>query len=80
MRAFTYCFGIFTCLFGIACVVFELQMMFRVIVAILVVILIPLVLKYSKCSNCKEYEVSINPFSKKFGVCKKCNHKECINL
>ena len=76
MRAFTFFFGILTSLFGIACVVFKLQLFFRVMVAVFVFISVYLVLKYSKCSNCNQYSVRINPFFKMFGTCKRCGHKE----
>lgn len=76
MRAFTFYLGIFTNLFGIICAIFELQLIFRIAVAILVAITVVLVLKYSKCSHCGNYQVTINPFSQKFGICKKCNQKE----
>ncbi len=76
MRAFTYFFGIFTCLFGIVCAIFELPMIYRIIVALFVAVSVYLVLKYSKCPQCNEYGVNFNPFSKEFGFCKKCHHKE----
>ena len=76
MRAFTFFFFVLSCLFGIACAIFELSMIYRVIVAMMVCFAIYLTLKYTKCSKCNEYAVNINPFSKKFAVCKKCNHKE----
>lgn len=76
MRAFTFYLGIFTNLFGIICAMFQLQPIFRIAAAILVTIAVVLVLKYSKCSHCGSYQVRLNPFSRKFGVCKKCNHKE----
>jgi len=76
MRAFTYYFGTFTCLLGIACVVLELQTVFRLLVTAFVVITVFLVLKYSKCQNCNEYAININPLSKKFGICRKCGNKE----
>lgn len=63
-------------MFGIACAVFELAMIYRVVVAIMVCIAIYLTFKYTKCARCNEYAVNVNPFSKKYGICKKCNHKE----
>ncbi len=76
MRAFTFFFFIVSCLLGIVCAIFELAMIYRVVVAVMVCIAIYLALKYTKCSKCNEYAVNVNPFSKKFGVCKKCSHKE----
>ena len=76
MRAFTFFFFIVSCLLGIVCAIFELEMIYRVIVAIMVCIAIYLTFKYTKCAKCNEYAVNVNPFSKKFGVCKKCSHKE----
>ena len=76
MRAFTWCFGVFVCLLGIICAIFELQLIFRIIVAVLAYIAVVLVLKYSKCPHCGKYGININPFSHKFGICKKCSQKE----
>ena len=76
MRAFTFFFFIVTCFLGIACAVFELAMIYRMIVAIMVCIAVYLTLKYTKCSKCNEYAVNVNPFSKKYGTCKKCGYKE----
>jgi len=76
MRAFTFFFFLVTGLFGIVCAVFELAMVYRIIVAIMVCIAINLTLKYTKCSKCNEYAVNVNPFSKRYCICKKCGHKE----
>ena len=76
MRAFTFFFFLFTCLYGIVCAVFELAMFYRIIVAIMGCIAIYLTLKYTKCSKCNEYAVNTNPFSKKYGICKMCGYKE----
>lgn len=76
MRAFTFFFFIASCLLGIVCAIFELEMVYRIAVAVMVCIAIYLALKYTKCSKCNEYAVNVNPFSEKFGICKKCNHKE----
>ncbi len=76
MRAFTFFFFLGTCLFGIACAVFELAMFYRIIVAIMGCIAIYLTFKHTKCAKCNEYAVNANPFSKKYGICKKCGHKE----
>ncbi len=76
MRAFAFFFGIFTCLLGIGCVVFQLSMAFRVLTVGLVLIVVCLVLRYAKCPVCHEYGVNINPFSKKYRICKKCGHQE----
>lgn len=76
MRAFTFFFFLGTCLFGIACAVFELAMICRVLVVIMGCIAICLTFKYTKCTKCNEYAVNTNPFSKKYGICKKCGHKE----
>ena len=80
MRAFSFFFFIVTCLFGIACTIFELAMVYRVIVAIMVLIAIYLALKYTKCAKCNEYAVNGNPFSKKYGICKKCGYKELLKM
>ena len=76
MRVFTFFFFIVCCLLGIVCVIFEAAMIYRMSVGIMVCIAIYLALKYTKCSKCNEYAVIVNPFSKKFGICKKCGHKE----
>ena len=76
MRVFTFFFFIISCLLGIVCAIFELAMIYRVMVAIMVCIAIYLTFKYTKCAKCNEYAVNANPFSKKYGICKKCNHKE----
>ena len=76
MRAFTWYFGAFVCLLGIICAIFELRLIFRVTVAILAFIAVVFILEYSKCSHCGKYGVNINPFSQKFGICKKCDRKE----
>ena len=76
MRAFSFWFWNLTCLLGIACAILELQMIFRIVVLIFVLISLYLYSKYSKCSNCNEYGVNTNPFSKRFGICKNCNHEQ----
>ena len=76
MRAFTFFFFIVSGLLGIVCAIFELAMTYRIVVAVMVCIAIYLTFKYTKCSKCNEYAVNVNPFSKKYGICKKCNHKE----
>lgn len=76
MKAFTFFFFIVTCLLGIVCAILELAMIYRVVVAIMVCIAIYLTFKYTKCPKCNEYEVNGNPFSKKYGICKKCGHKD----
>ena len=76
MRAFAFFFGIFTCLLGIGCAVFQLSMAFRVLTVGLVFIALWMMLKYAKCPVCHEYGVNINPFSRKYGICKKCGHQE----
>lgn len=50
----------------IVCAIFESQMIFRIIVAVFVVIAIHLEMKYSKCLQCHEHSVYTNPFSKNF--------------
>ena len=50
MRAFAFFFGIFTCLLGIGCAVFQLSMALRVLTVGLVLIAVCLMLKYAKCS------------------------------
>jgi len=79
MRAFTFFFFIVSCLLGIVCAIFELAMIVRVIVAVMVCIAIDLTFKYTKCSKCNEHAVNVNPFSKKYGICKKCSCKEEAN-
>ena len=76
MRAFTFFFFIACCVLGIFCAIFDSAMIYRVIVAIMVCIAICLALKYTKCPKCNEYAVNVNPFSRKYGICKKCSHKE----
>ena len=76
MRAFAFFLVIFTCLLGIACTIFQLSMALRVLTVGLVLIAVCLMLKYAKCSVCHEYGVGLNPFSKKYRICKKCGHQE----
>jgi hypothetical protein len=76
MRAFSFFFFIVTCLLGIACAILELAMIYRIAVAVMVCIAIYLTFKYTKCSKCNEYAVNGNPFSKKYGICQKCGHKD----
>jgi formylmethanofuran dehydrogenase subunit E len=76
MRKATFYYSILVFLLGIACALFQAQLYIRIVCVVLVVIAIMLILKYSKCSECGEYGVNLNSFSNKFGVCKKCNHKE----
>jgi len=76
MRKFTFFFGIGTCLLGIACAILEWSMAMRILIAVLVLITVHLELKYAKCSHCKELGVNLNPFSKRFGICKYCDHRE----
>lgn len=75
MKAFTFFFFLITCLFGIVCAIFELAMVYRFLVAIMTFIAIYLTLKYTKCVKCNEYAVNVNPFSKKYGICRKCGYK-----
>ena len=75
MRAFTYFLGVSVCILGIACAVFDLHIIFSIIEIGLAALSVGIVLKYSKCSNCNEYAVNINPLSKKFCICKKCGYK-----
>jgi hypothetical protein len=76
VRKATFFYSILAFLLGIACALLEAQLYIRIACAVLVFIAIMLIWKYSKCSECGKYGVNLNPFSNKFGVCKKCNHKE----
>lgn len=51
-------------------------MAMRILIAVPVLITVHLELKYAKCSHCKEMGVNLNPFSKRFGICKYCDHRE----
>ena len=57
---------------GIACVLFNLPMSFRLFTVVMVGISIKEILKYSYCHNCEKYGIRIQPFLEENPRCKKC--------
>jgi len=74
LRKFSFYFFILVGLHGIACVVFQTNLFICAVCAILVVCAFIFVSESSKCPNCGRHGVIINPYSKKFGICKYCGN------
>jgi len=64
------------CILGIACVVCELSLIFRIITAVLVGISSVCLIVLSRCPFCKKIDcIGVKPFLKENPRCKKCGKR-----